>query len=197
MEAPFPPKTSRSTRMRPTLTLLLNSVPTMLMATLEAHRQKKYGKSSVRTGLAAGASVPASVMKQLDEQLGCRGMLIAYGMTETSPVTFITSENDAMEKRLKTVGNVMPHTRAKVVDSNDKILPRGTPGELCTSGYAIQTGYYKNPTKTAEAMKTDGNGIVWMYTGDQCLIDKEGYCVVTGRIKDVIIRGKSETFEIE
>lgn len=174
----------------------LYGVPTMLMATLEAHRQRGYKISTVRTGLAAGASVPASVMKQLDEQLGCKGMLIAYGMTETSPVTFITVEDDSMEKRLKTVGHVMPHTRAKIVDSDDKIVPRGTPGELCTSGYSIQPGYYKNEAKTKEVMKTDENGIRWMYTGDQCLIDKEGYCAVTGRIKDVIIRGKFQYFRM-
>lgn len=175
-----------------TCTALLG-VPTMLIGTLDANRKRKYKISSVRTGLAAGASVPASVMKQLEDELGCAGMLIAYGMTETSPVTFITALDDPMEKRTRTVGSVMPHTRAKVIDTEGNILPRGTPGELCTSGYALQPGYFKNPAKTEEAMKTDEEGIRWMHTGDQCLIDKEGYCVVTGRIKDVIIRGKPAT----
>jgi len=124
-------------------------------------------------------------------------MLIQYGMTETSPVTFSTAGDDTMEKRTRTIGKVMPHTKAKVVGPNDEILPRGTPGELCTAGYALQPGYYKNPAKTAEAMKTDENGILWMYTGDQCLIDKDGYCVVTGRIKDVIIRGGENIYPAE
>lgn len=170
---------------------VLYGVPTMLIATLDANRQRKYNISTVRTGIAAGASVPSSVMKQLDQELGCKAMLIAYGMTETSPVTFMNPLNDPAEKREKTVGSIMPHTKAKVVDTNDEILPRGTPGELCTSGYSLQPGYLRNPAKTAEVMKTDKDGVLWMYTGDQCFIDKEGYCVVTGRIKDVIIRGKS------
>lgn len=173
----------------------LYGVPTMLIATLDANRQRKYNITTVRTGVAAGASIPSSVMKQLEDELGCGAMLIAYGMTETSPVTFMTGESDPMEKRTKTVGGIMPQTRAKVVDPEGNIVPRGTPGELCTAGYALQTGYYKNPEKTAEAMKTDEEGVLWMHTGDQCVIDKEGYCAVTGRIKDVIIRGKLESVD--
>ena len=95
-------------------------------------------------------------------------MLIAYGMTETSPVTFMTSLNDNEERRSKTVGRVLPHTAAKVVDRAGNIVPRGVRGELCTSGYALQKGYYNNHAKTEEAMKRDGNGVLWMYTGDEC-----------------------------
>ena len=170
----------------------LLGVPTMMIAALSANRERKHKITAVRTGLAGGSAVPVSVMKQLDQDFGCQRMCIIYGMTETSPVTFMTTVNDPQEKREKTVGAIMPHTRAKVVDREGKIVPRGTPGEICTSGYALQLGYYKNEAKTAEAMKTDENGIRWMYTGDQGLIDEDGYCVITGRIKDMIIRGKSK-----
>lgn len=171
----------------------LLGVPTMMIAALNARRERNYKISSVRTGLAGGASVPASVMKQLDQEFGCKRMLIIYGMTETSPVTFMTTVDDPQEKREKTVGAIMPHTKAKVVGPDGEILPRGVPGEICTSGYSLQLGYYKNEAKTAEAMKTDENGVRWMYTGDQGLIDKDGYCVITGRIKDMIIRGEFHT----
>jgi mevalonyl-CoA ligase len=167
----------------------LLSVPTMFVAILEANRRKQYPINTIRTGLAAGASVPAHLMTQLKVELGVPSMLIAYGMTETSPVTFITSSTDSEEQRIKTVGKVMPHTGAKVVDSKGKIVPRGTPGELCTSGYALQKGYWNNQAKTDEAMQRDAEGVLWMSTGDECVIDEAGYCRVTGRIKDIIIRG--------
>lgn len=170
----------------------LLGVPTMFIAEIEANKSRKLNISSVRTGLAAGASVSPSLMQQLEQEFGIKGMLIAYGMTETSPVTFITSLYDNEEKRTKTVGKVFPHTAAKVVDRQGNILPRGSKGELCTSGYALQKGYYENPTKTEEAMRRDEHGVLWMYTGDECMIDEEGYCSVTGRIKDMIIRGEFE-----
>ena len=167
----------------------LYGVPTMFIAEIEANQEKKYKISSVRTGVAAGSSVPAPVMKRLEQEFGVKGMLIAYGMTETSPVTFMTSVNDSQERRTKTVGQVLPHTVAKVVDKYGMIVPRGVPGELCTGGYALQKGYYKNLEKTNEMMKRDEQGVLWMHTGDECVIDNEGYCTVTGRIKDIIIRG--------
>ena len=110
-------------------------------------------------------------------------------MTETSPITFMTSLRDNEDRRTNTVGRVFPHTAAKVVDRNGNVLPRGVRGELCTSGYALQKGYYNNPSKTDEAMQRDEHGTLWMCTGDECVIDEEGYCSVTGRIKDIIIRG--------
>ena len=171
----------------------LLGVPTMFVAILEANKRKNYTIKTVRTGLAAGSSVSAVLMKQLDDRLGIKGMLIAYGMTETSPVTFITSLGDTEERKTKTVGHVLPHTAAKVIDTHGNILPRGQPGELCTSGYALQKGYWQNQAKTDEVMETDQNGVLWMHTGDECVIDESGYCMVTGRIKDIIIRGSFST----
>ncbi|KIX97674.1 uncharacterized protein Z520_06452 [Fonsecaea multimorphosa CBS 102226] len=175
----------------------LLGVPTMFIAEIEANKAKKYKISSVKTGLVAGASVPPALVKQLDQEFGIKGMLIPYGMTETSPVTFMTSFDDTEEKRTKTVGRVLPHTMAKIVDRAGNIVPRGVRGELCVSGYSVQKGYYKNPAKTDEAMKRDENGILWMYTGDECVIDEDGYCSVTGRIKDIIIRGGENIFPVE
>ncbi|KAK7885648.1 hypothetical protein LTR67_009999 [Exophiala xenobiotica] len=175
----------------------LYGVPTMFIAEIEANQKKKYKITSVRTGVAAGSSVPAPVMKRLEQEFGVKGMLIAYGMTETSPVTFITSLDDSDERRTKTVGRVLPHTAAKVVDREGEIVPRGTPGELCTSGYALQKGYYNNLEKTNEVMRRDDEGVLWMHTGDECVIDDDGYCTVTGRIKDMIIRGGENIFPLE
>jgi mevalonyl-CoA ligase len=112
-------------------------------------------------------------------------------MTETSPASFMTQTTDTLEQRLETVGRVLPHVSAKVVDAKNRILPLGTPGELCISGWLLQRGYYKNPEKTAEAMIRDDDGVLWMHTGDEATIDEDGYCRITGRIKDIIIRGKS------
>lgn len=168
---------------------VLYGVPTMFVAELEANKKKRYRIESLRAGLAAGSSVPVALMRQLSYEFGVKNMTIAYGMTETSPVTFMTALSDSEEKRLTTVGQVMPHTMAKVVDRDGKIVPRGVPGELCTSGYSLQQGYWKNQAKTDEVMKRDTEGRIWMYTGDECVIDGDGYCSVTGRIKDLIIRG--------
>ncbi len=168
----------------------LLGVPTMFLAQIEANKTKKLDITSVRTGLAAGSSVSPTLMKNLEKEFGIKGMMIAYGMTETSPVTFITSLDDSEERRTTTVGRVLPHTAAKVVDQKGNILPRGVRGELCTSGYALQKGYYNNSAKTNEVMTQDENGVLWMATGDECVIDEEGYCSVTGRIKDMIIRGE-------
>ena len=112
-------------------------------------------------------------------------------MTETSPATFMTCTNDPIEKRLSTVGKILPHTRAKIIDTNGKVVPLGSQGELCVAGFALQKGYWKNPEKTAEVMRTDEDGILWMHTGDEAVFDDEGYCRITGRIKDIIIRGDS------
>ncbi|KAK6382999.1 putative NRPS-like protein biosynthetic cluster [Exophiala oligosperma] len=175
----------------------LLGVPTMFIAEIEANKKKKLNITTVRTGLAAGSSVSPILMKQLEREFGVRGMLIAYGMTETSPVTFITSLDDDEERRTKTVGRVLPHTAAKIIDREGKIVPRGVSGELCTSGYALQKGYLNNPEKTNEVMKRDEHGVLWMHTGDECVIDQKGYCSVTGRIKDIIIRGGENIFPHE
>lgn len=164
-------------------------VPTMFIAEMEANRRKGYKIETLRLGLASGSPVPAPLMRELRRDLGIQKTLIAYGMTETSPVTFITPMEDPDELRATTVGKVFPHTSAKIVDRNGAIVPRGVPGELCTSGFALQKGYWKNEEKTAEAMKVDKDGVRWMHTGDECVITDAGYCIVTGRIKDLIIRG--------
>jgi non-ribosomal peptide synthetase component F len=111
-------------------------------------------------------------------------------MTETSPASFMSSVTDPLEKKLLTVGKIMPHTSAKIVDSSGNIVPVGARGELCVSGYLRQKRYFKNPRKSNEVMIADKNGIVWMHTGDEAMFDTEGYCQITGRIKDIIIRGK-------
>ena len=110
-------------------------------------------------------------------------------MTETSPASFMTYTDDPIDKRLSTVGKILPHTRAKIINENGDILPIGSRGELCVAGFALQKGYWKNPEKTAEAMRVDKYGILWMHTGDEAVFDSEGYCRITGRIKDIIIRG--------
>ena len=167
----------------------LLGVPTMFMAELESLQRTKHNITTVRTGLAAGSSIPPSLMKKLRGQMGIGGMLIAYGMTETSPVTFITSLGDSEDRMFNTIGRVMPHTSAKIIDSQGNIVPIGVRGEICTSGYALQKGYWQNEAKTREAMKPDNDGVVWMHTGDEGCLDSEGYCAITGRIKDLIIRG--------
>ena len=111
-------------------------------------------------------------------------------MTETSPASFMTFTDDPIEKRLATVGKILPHTKAKIIDRNGRIVPVGSRGEILVAGFALQKGYWKNPAKTEEVMRTDEEGILWMHTGDEGMFDEEGYLSITGRIKDVIIRGE-------
>ena len=167
----------------------LLGVPTMILGVLEVIKRRKLSVKTVRTGLAAGSAVPKSLMDRIKKELSCDGMIIAYGMTETSPVTFMTSMDDPDHLRVTSLGRIMPHSAAKIVDEQGKIVPRGTRGELCTSGYALQKGYYKNEEKTNEAMRRDEDGVLWMHTGDECIIDEDGYCFISGRLKDIIIRG--------
>lgn len=122
--------------------------------------------------------------------LGARHLLIhQIGMTETAPASFMTEVDDTLERKLITVGRVFPHVRAKIVDLDNKILPRGARGEVCVAGWLLQQGYFRNSEKTAEVMIQDENGTLWMHTGDEGMIDDEGYLTITGRIKDIIIRG--------
>jgi len=171
----------------------LLGVPTMFVAELEILKTTPYKITTLRTGLAAGSPVPAPLMDEIQEKMGVQGILIAYGMTETSPVTFITALDDPWEKKTTTLGRVLPHTAAKVVDRDGKIVPRGVKGEICTSGFALQKGYWGDEAKTREVMKTDEQGRLWMHTGDEGFIDEDGYGHITGRIKDLIIRGKHTT----
>ena len=171
----------------------LYGVPTMFVAALEASKIKKYEFVALKKGLAAGAPVPMVLLKQMEKDLGIATTLNAYGMTETSPVTCMTAFEDGFGQRLKTVGRVLPHTGAKIIDRNGHIVRRGIRGEICTSGYALQKGYWKNEAGTREAVKTDENDVRWMHTGDEGVIDAEGFISITGRIKDLIIRGMSRT----
>jgi acyl-CoA synthetase (AMP-forming)/AMP-acid ligase II len=168
----------------------LLGVPTMFVAELEANETKNYTSTTLRKGMAAGSPVPLVLMEKLRKDMGIEGMVIAYGMTETSTITFSTSLQDSPENRAKTVGRVMPHVRSKVINARGETVRRGERGELCISGYALQKGYLNNKLKTSEVMKADEDGTVWMHTGDECIIDSNGYCHVTGRIKDIIIRGE-------
>lgn len=169
---------------------VLYGVPTMFGAELDALARTNRKLTTLKKALAAGAPVPPSMVKRLRQEMGILGVLIAYGMTETSPVTFATSASDSQERQLSTVGKVYPHTQAKIIDAKGNIVPFGVAGEICTSGYSLQQGYLKNAAKTLEAMRADDNGTVWMHTGDEGVIDREGYCRITGRIKDLIIRGE-------
>lgn len=168
---------------------VLLGVPTMYVAELEVMAKTGQRPRRLRTGLASGSAVSQNLMNQLREIMGVEKMLIAYGMTETSPVSFITSLDDSDEKGTTTVGRVIPHTAAKVIDEKGNTLARGQQGELCTSGFVLQKGYWKNEEKTKEVMRRDENGVLWMHTGDEAMIDSDGYAHITGRIKDLIIRG--------
>ncbi|KAK4555534.1 hypothetical protein LTR86_007287 [Recurvomyces mirabilis] len=168
---------------------VIYGVPTMFNTELDVLAKAGRKLSTLRVALAAGSPVLPTTMKRIEKEMGIKSVLIAYGMTETSPVTFNTNPDDTLDRLLKTVGTVLPHTGAKIVDAAGKTLPCGVAGEICTSGYALQQGYYKNPAKTAEVMRTDADGILWMHTGDEGIIDADGYCRVTGRLKDMIIRG--------
>ncbi|OGE51422.1 hypothetical protein PENARI_c013G02871 [Penicillium arizonense] len=176
---------------------VLLGVPTMYVSELEVISKTGQKPRRLRTGLASGSAVSQGLMHELREKMGVEKMLIAYGMTETSPVTFITSIDDDDVKRTTTVGRVLPHTAAKVVDNEGRIVARGERGELCTSGFVLQKGYWENEEKTKEAMRRDENGVLWMHTGDEAFLDQDGYAHITGRIKDLIIRGGENIFPRE
>ncbi|KAK6505707.1 hypothetical protein TWF481_007599 [Arthrobotrys musiformis] len=172
----------------------LYGVPTMYIACLELLKHEKIerkGFERLRTGIAAGSSIPIELMKKLHRELNLTDLTICYGMTETSPVSVMTFPDDPLDKRTSTVGRVLPHTQAKIVDIHDrtKILPIGEKGELATSGYLLQKYYWNDPERTAEVMIHDEEGVRWMFTGDEAEMDEEGYVKITGRIKDLIIRG--------
>ncbi|NUS92774.1 MAG: AMP-binding protein, partial [Nocardia sp.] len=150
--------------------------------------------SSQRTGIMAGSSCPVEVMKQVIERMGMAGVSICYGMTETSPVSTQTRADDSIERRVATVGQVGPHLEIKVVDpETGSTVPRGVPGELCTRGYSVMLGYWEQPDKTAEVI----DRARWMHTGDLAVMDDEGYVTITGRIKDMVIRGGENIYPRE
>ncbi|MBS0529076.1 MAG: AMP-binding protein [Proteobacteria bacterium] len=171
----------------------LYGVPTMFIAELDHPEFSKFDLSSLRTGIMAGAPCPTEIMKRVNGEMNMGEVTIAYGMTETSPVSFQSATDDPLERRVSTVGRIHPHVEVKVVDLDGKIVPRGERGELCTRGYSIMLGYWDEAEKTADVL--DKNG--WMHTGDIAVIDDEGYCNITGRIKDMVIRGGENLYPRE
>ncbi|HKN52193.1 MAG TPA: AMP-binding protein [Amycolatopsis sp.] len=172
----------------------LYGVPTMFIAELSAPDFDSYDLSSLRTGIMAGSPCPVEVMKQVIERMGMREVSICYGMTETSPVSTQTRADDSIERRVSTVGRVGPHLEVKVVDPETGLtVPRGEPGEFCTRGYSVMLGYWEQPDKTAEAI----DAARWMHTGDLAVMDADGYLNITGRIKDMVIRGGENLYPRE
>jgi fatty-acyl-CoA synthase len=172
----------------------LYGVPTMFIAELSAPGFDDYDLSSLRTGIMAGSPCPVEVMKQVIERMSMTEVGICYGMTETSPVSTQTRADDSLDRRVSTVGRVGPHLEVKVVDpATGRTVPRGTPGELCTRGYSVMLGYWEQPDKTAEAI----DSARWMHTGDLAVMDDEGYLAITGRIKDMVIRGGENVYPRE
>ncbi|SEP27798.1 AMP-binding protein [Amycolatopsis saalfeldensis] len=172
----------------------LYGVPTMFIAELNDPSFAEHDLSSLRTGIMAGSPCPVEVMKQVIDRMGMTEVSICYGMTETSPVSTQTRVDDSVERRVSTVGRVGPHLESKVVDPETGLtLPRGEPGELCTRGYSVMLGYWEQPDKTAEAI----DAARWMHTGDLAVMDDEGYLNITGRIKDMVIRGGENVYPRE
>ena len=172
----------------------LYGVPTMFIAELGEPDLADYDLSSLRTGIMAGSPCPIEVMRQVVDQMNMSEVTIAYGMTETSPVSTQTSADDPLEKRVTTVGRVHPHVEIRIVDpATGEVVPRGTSGEFQTRGYSVMLGYWNDPERTAEAIDADG----WMHTGDLAVMDDEGYVNIVGRIKDMIIRGGENVYPRE
>jgi fatty-acyl-CoA synthase len=172
----------------------VHGVPTMFIAELEHPDFKNYDLSSLRTGIMAGAPCPEPLMKRVIEQMHCSEILIGYGETEASPLTHLTTRDDSMERRTQTVGRNLPHQEVKIVDvESGATLPLGEIGEICFRGYHIMRGYYGEPEKTAETI--DANG--WLFSGDLGTMDADGYVQITGRRKEMIIRGGENIYPRE
>jgi len=171
----------------------LHGVPTMFIAEMDHPDFDKFDLSSLRTGIMAGSPCPIEVMKRAVGRMHLSEITIAYGMTETSPVSFQSATDDPLERRVATVGRVQPHIEVKIVDAAGHVVPRGTPGELLTRGYSVMLGYWNDEERTREAIDTAR----WMHTGDLATIDAEGYCNIVGRIKDMVIRGGENIYPRE
>ncbi len=168
-------------------------VPTMFVGMLEHPELASYDLTSMRTGVMAGAPCPIEVMKRCVADMHLDEITIAYGMTETSPVSFQTAADDPLEKRVSTVGRIQPHVECKVIDEVGETVAPGEQGELCTRGYSVMKGYWGDAERTAESIDTEG----WMHTGDLATFDEEGYCNITGRVKDMLIRGGENVYPRE
>ncbi len=172
----------------------LYGVPTMFIAELAHPDLKSFDLSSLRTGIMAGSPCPVEVMKQVISDMNMTDVTIAYGMTETSPVSTQTMTTDTIERRVSTVGRVHPHVEIKIIDpESGKTVERGRDGELCTRGYSVMLGYWSEPERTEASIDTEG----WMHSGDLATMDSEGYVNIVGRIKDMIIRGGENIYPRE
>ncbi|MFJ5694037.1 AMP-binding protein [Arthrobacter sp. NPDC093125] len=172
----------------------LYGVPTMFIAELALPDFASYDLSTLRTGVMAGSLCPIEVMKRVISEMNMKDVAICYGMTETSPVSTMTRSGDTLEQRTQTVGRTMPRLESKIVDpATGDVLERGQIGELCTRGYAVMQGYWDQPDTTAEAIDAEG----WMHTGDLARMDEDGYVVIEGRMKDMVIRGGENIYPRE
>lgn len=179
----------------------LHGVPAMfdsLLALLPPEdSDKKSPRFCLRTGIVAGAPVPRALMERMVRRLGMAEFTSSYGLTEASPTCFNAFTDDDIDTRLATVGTLMPHAMAKIVDREGNVVPVGQRGELCIGGYQLQAGYWNNSEKTGEVMVRDERGVLWLHTGDEAVFDERGYCSITGRFKDIIIRGGENIYPLE
>ncbi|MBF8706344.1 AMP-binding protein [Pseudomonas putida] len=172
---------------------ILYGVPTMFIAMLDHPARAQMDLSPLRSGIMAGATCPIEVMRRVIDQMHMAEVQIAYGMTETSPVSLQTGPDDDLELRVTTVGRTQPQLENKLVDADGCIVPRGEIGELCTRGYSVMLGYWDNPQATADAIDPAG----WMHSGDLAVMDEHGYVRIVGRNKDMIIRGGENIYPRE
>ena len=168
----------------------VHGVPAMFDTLFGLPLPPGFDCAPLRTGIVAGAPVPRYLMELMVSRFGMAEFTSSYGLTEASPTCFNAFTDDAIDRRLVTVGTLMPHARAKLVDRDGQVVPLGRRGELCVAGYQLQAGYWNNSEKTAEVMVRDEAGTLWLHTGDEAVFDDQGYCTITGRFKDIIIRGK-------
>lgn len=175
----------------------IHGVPAMFDTLFSLPRPAGFDCSALRTGIIAGAPVPRHLMELLVNDFGMTEFTSSYGLTEASPTCFNAFVDDTMDRRLTSVGTLLPHASAKVVNANGEVVPVGSRGELCIAGYQLQQGYWRNQEKTDEAMRLDQDGVLWLHTGDEAFIDKHGYCTITGRFKDIIIRGGENVYPLE
>jgi fatty-acyl-CoA synthase len=172
----------------------VHGVPTMFIAELEHPEFARFDLTSLRTGIMAGSTCPIEVMKQAIRDMHVSEITIAYGQTEASPVITQTRTEDPIQLRVATVGRALPDVEVRIVDiETGAVLPPGKQGELCSRGYLVMKGYYKMPEETAKAIDADG----WLHTGDLAVMDENGYCKITGRIKNMIIRGGENIYPRE
>ncbi|RBR09802.1 uncharacterized protein FIESC28_09731 [Fusarium coffeatum] len=175
----------------------VHGVPAMFDSLFQAKWPDNFSCDNLRTGIIAGAPVPRYLMELLVNRFGMTEFTSSYGLTEASPTCFNAFTDDSIDTRLTTVGTLMPHAKAKIVDRDGNIVPIGERGELCIGGYQLQAGYWNNSEKTNETMVRDSSGILWLHTGDEAVFDANGYCSITGRFKDIIIRGGENIYPLE